>query len=227
MRLLGALALTGIACGQPHPVDRKAMVREQIEKRGVRDVEVLRAMRDVPREDFVPEAVREHAFKDHPLPIGRGQTISQPYIVAHMTELLGPSKDVDVLEIGTGSGYQAAVLAEVFRDVYTIEVIPDLAASAKSRLARLGYAKVHVRTGDGYSGWPEKAPFARIILTAAPPSIPDALVAQLARGGRMVAPVGESPEDQYLLVIEKDAAGKVARRRVGAVRFVPMVPGPH
>jgi len=200
------------------------MVREQIEGRGIRDADVLRAMRTTPRHLFVPENLREYAYWDHALPIGLGQTISQPYIVALMTELLAPKKTDRVLEIGTGTGYQAAVLAELAKHVYTMEIVAELANSARERLAALGLRNVTVRQGDGYKGWPEEAPFDRIILTAAPPEVPQKLVEQLARGGRLVAPVGESPATQELVVVEKTRAGEIRQRAVAPVMFVPMVP---
>ena len=199
------------------------MVREQIESRGIRNAEVLRAMRSVPRHRFVPPEAQASAYGDHPVPIGYGQTISQPYIVALMTELLEPSKQHRVLEIGTGSAYQAAVLSPLVGRLYTIEIVPELALSATALLASLGYKNVTVRSGDGYRGWPEHAPFDRIILTAAPPEIPQALIDQLKPGGRLVAPVGG--QSQELVVLEKAKDGKVTRRSVAAVRFVPMVKG--
>jgi len=200
------------------------MVREQIEARGIRDADVLRAMRTTPRHLFVPENLREYAYWDHALPIGLGQTISQPYIVALMTELLAPKKRDRVLEIGTGTGYQAAVLAELAKHVYTMEIVAELANSARERLAAMGLRNVTVRQGDGYKGWPEEAPFDRIILTAAPPEVPQKLVEQLARGGRLVAPVGDSPATQELVVVEKTRAGEIRQRAVAPVMFVPMVP---
>lgn len=206
-------------------IERERMVREQIEDRGVKNPDVLRAMRTTQRHLFVPEQLRNQSYSDGPLPIGSGQTISQPYIVASMTELLRPSKSLRVLEIGTGSGYQAAVLSAVFSEVYTIELVPELGASATALLRKLGLANVAVRIGDGYKGWPEKAPFDRILLTAAPPEIPQALLDQLAPGGRMVAPVGATASEQELLVIEKDASGRITRRAAYPVRFVPMVKG--
>ena len=208
-----------------YAAERERMVRDQIERRGVRDGEVLRAMRNTPRHLFVPEALRGQAYADGPLPIGSGQTISQPYIVASMSALLGPSRTLRVLEIGTGSGYQAAVLAPLFRQVYSIEIVPELGTAAAALLRKLGYSNVTVRIGDGYAGWPEEAPFDRIMLTAAPPEIPQALLDQLAPGGRMVAPVGSSVWDQELLLVEKDKAGRVTRKAVYPVRFVPMVRG--
>jgi protein-L-isoaspartate(D-aspartate) O-methyltransferase len=204
---------------------RERMVRDQIEERGVRDPAVLRAMRTVPRHLFMPESVRAQAYADHPVPIGYGQTISQPYIVAFMTELLEPRKDIAVLEIGTGSGYQAAVLARLVQHVYSIEIVPELAQRASSSLKALGFHNVTVRHGDGYKGWPEHAPFDRIILTAAPPEVPKALLDQLRPGGKLVAPVGSSVFGQQLVVIEKSGDGKLKRRSVLPVMFVPMVKG--
>jgi protein-L-isoaspartate(D-aspartate) O-methyltransferase len=204
---------------------RAMLVQEHIESRGIRNPDVLRAMRAVPRHEYVPPAMREFAYEDRPLSIGYGATISQPYIVAAMTELLEPSKHHRILEIGTGSGYQAAVLGELVREVYTIEIVPQLAASADAALKRMGYRNVFVRHGDGYKGWPDKAPFDGIILTAAPPDVPRALIDQLKNGGRLVAPVGGGM-DQQLIVIEKDANGKIRRRTVFPVMFVPMVPEP-
>lgn len=207
----------------PFAAQRESMVRNDIEARGVRDAAVLRAMRTVPRHLFVPEPVRAMAYRDHPLPIGDSQTISQPYIVALMTELLRPAKTHTVLEIGTGSGYQAAVLAQLVKHVYTLERIGSLANSARAVLASEGYKNVTVRHGDGYLGWPEAAPFDRVILTAAPPEVPQALIDQLRPSGILVAPVGSRPTGQELIVIEKDARGKVSRRSIIPVMFVPMV----
>ncbi|HIE03990.1 MAG TPA: protein-L-isoaspartate(D-aspartate) O-methyltransferase [Candidatus Latescibacteria bacterium] len=198
---------------------RERMVEEQIEARGVKDSLVLAAMRKVPRHMFVPEKYRSEAYEDHPLPIGYGQTISQPYIVAYMTEALGLKGGEKVLEIGTGSGYQAAVLAEIADSVFTIEIIPGLAESARERLKKLGYKKVFVLRGDGYRGWPEHAPFDAIIVTAAPDHIPGPLVEQLKVGGRMVIPVG-SMYQQLVLVVKTERG--VERRPLLPVRFVPM-----
>jgi len=209
--------------GQDWNALREQMVRLQIERRGVRNPAVLRAMREVPRHLFVPEALRRSAYEDHPLPIGHGQTISQPYIVAAMTEMLDPKPEHRVLEIGTGSGYQAAVLARLVRHVYTIEIVEPLGRQAQERLAALGYRNVTVRIGDGYEGWPEEAPFDRIMLTAAPPDVPQKLIEQLRNGGRLVAPVGTGWQE--LVVIDKDAKGNVRRRTEFPVMFVPMVPG--
>ncbi len=202
---------------------RMKMVREQIELRGVSNPDVLAAMREVPRHVFVPPAEAEHAYEDHPLPIGYGATISQPYIVGLMTELLDVKRSHQVLEIGTGSGYQAAILARLADEVYSMEIVPELAKSAASRLRELGYKNVAVLNGDGYRGWPDKAPFDRIILTAAPPEIPQALIDQLKPGGKLVAPVGDY--DQNLFVVEKARDGQLKRRMVIPVRFVPMTKG--
>jgi len=209
--------------GQDWNALREEMVRLQIERRGVRNPAVLRAMREVPRHLFVPEPMRRSAYEDHPLPIGHGQTISQPYIVAAMTEMLDPKPGHRVLEIGTGSGYQAAVLARLVSHVYTIEIVEPLGKQAQERLAALGYRNVTVRISDGYEGWPEEAPFDRIILTAAPPEVPQKLIDQLRNGGRLVAPVGAGWQE--LVVIDKDAKGNVRRRTEFPVMFVPMVPG--
>jgi protein-L-isoaspartate(D-aspartate) O-methyltransferase len=202
---------------------RAKMVREQIASRGVKSTRVLDAMRKVPRHLFVPMALERRAYDDSPLPIGSGQTISQPYIVGSMTDLLAVSPGIKVLEIGTGSGYQAAILAETGARVWSIEIVPGLAAQARVLLERLGYRQVTLRTGDGYAGWMEEAPFDRIIVTAAPPEIPDALVEQLKPGGRMVVPVGR--EYQELVVIEKAMDGRVRKRVEYPVMFVPMVKG--
>ena len=209
----------------PFTGQRERMVREQIEARGIRNADVLRMMRSTPRHLFVPEDLREYAYSDRPLPIGLGQTISQPYIVALMTELLAAGKTDRVLEIGTGSGYQAAILAGTAKHVYTIEIVPELANSARERLLAVGSKNVTVRLGDGYKGWGEEAPFDRIILTAAPQDIPPKLIEQLARGGRLVAPVGVSPATQELVVLEKTIDGEIRRRAVAPVMFVPMVLG--
>lgn len=199
------------------------MVRQQIERRGIQSAAVLDALRRVPRERFVPVEVREFATDDTALPIGYDQTISQPYIVAFMTELLELERHHRVLEIGTGSGYQTAVLANLCDSVYSIEIVPELAARAARALADLGYAHVTVQQGDGYQGWHEHAPFDRIIVTAAPRAIPQALVDQLAAGGRLVVPVGPTFGTQALTLVTKDAAGRLRRQRRLDVRFVPMV----
>ena len=186
---------------------------------------VRAAMLKVERHRFVPPERVSLAYRNHPLPIGAGQTISQPYIVALSTDLVAPKPGDTVLEIGTGSGYQAAVLAEIVSRVYTIEIIESLGREAAGRLAKLGYGNVEVRIGDGYRGWPEKAPFDAIVVTAAAPRVPDALVAQLKVGGRMVIPVGPDGAVQELRLIVKTAAGKVDQKVILPVRFVPMVPG--
>ncbi|MCG8430220.1 MAG: protein-L-isoaspartate(D-aspartate) O-methyltransferase [Candidatus Omnitrophica bacterium] len=196
------------------------MVTEQIASRGVKDPGVLEVMRRLPRHLFIPESRRAWAYVDSPVPIGEGQTISQPYIVALMTELLELDGSERVLEIGTGSGYQAAVLAELAGEVYTIELIPVLARTAEEVLRKLGYTAVNVRCGNGYAGWPEQAPFDAIIVTAAPPEVPPALVEQLAEGGRMVIPVGRQYQQLLLLIKEN---GRIRRREIIPVRFVPMV----
>jgi protein-L-isoaspartate(D-aspartate) O-methyltransferase len=201
---------------------RERMVREQIEDRGVRDQRVLEAMRTTPRHRFVPEADAAHAYGDYPLPIGEGQTISQPYIVALMTELARPRPGDRALEVGTGSGYQAAVLAPLVKHVYTIELEPELGRRATKLLEELKYGNVTTRVGDGYAGWPDEAPFDIVLVTAAPEEIPKPLLEQLASGGRLVVPVGPSYATQELQVIEKDANGKLTKRTVSAVRFVPM-----
>ena len=199
------------------------MVAEQIAARGVKDPRVLDAMRAVPRHEFVPAASREDAYLDSPLPIGHGQTISQPYIVALMTELARPSPTDRVLEIGTGSGYQAAVISRLVARVFSVELVDALAQSASAVLRRHGYSNVTVRSGDGYRGWPDEAPFDIILVTAAPEEVPAALVAQLKPGGRLVVPVGPVHDVQDLRLIEKDAGGKVLTRSVIPVRFVPMI----
>lgn len=199
---------------------REHMVRTQIEARGVRDPRVLEAMRRVPRHRFVPEALEAAAYRDGPLSIGAGQTISQPYIVAFMSEAAEVGPDDRVLEIGTGSGYQAAVLAELAGEVYSVEVVKSLHARAEAVLESLGYRNVSLRLGDGYAGWPEAAPFDAIVVTAAPEVVPKALVDQLARGGRMVIPVGRG--DQQLRVLRK-LPGGLREETAMAVRFVPMV----
>ena len=224
------LAFTALSCSPGSapgpPTDaalleraRARMVAEQIEARGVRDARTLQAMRDVPRHLFVPEAQRPSAYEDHPLPIGHGQTISQPYIVAFMTEALGLQGGETVLEVGTGSGYQAAVLARIAARVHSIEIVEPLAAEARQRLAKLGYQNVEVRAGDGYLGWPEAAPFDGIMVTAAAPRVPEPLKEQLKDGGRLVIPVGD--ELQELMVVTRHGSA-FEERRILPVRFVPM-----
>jgi protein-L-isoaspartate(D-aspartate) O-methyltransferase len=199
---------------------REIMVRDQIQARGIKDEKVLEAMRAVKRHLFVPLIYRPWAYSDSPLPIGNEQTISQPYIVALMTELLSLKGNEKVLEIGTGSGYQAAVLAELSKEVYTIEIFPALAQRAEKLLQDLGYSNVHVKCGDGFLGWPEEAPFDAIIVTCAPDAIPQALIDQLSEGGRLVIPVGE--EIQELRLVRK-VNGKTVTSGGIPVRFVPML----
>lgn len=196
------------------------MVDDQVRGRGIRDPRVLEAMRKVPRHELVPDDVRAHAYEDRPLPIGFDVTISQPYIVAAMTEAARVQRGDRVLEVGTGSGYQAAVLAELGADVYSIEIIEPLAKRTAGDLERLGYKQIHLRIGDGYRGWPEAAPFHAIIVTAAPEKIPQPLIDQLAEGGRLVIPVGESG-DQQLKVVTRGPRGTTSETLMD-VRFVPM-----
>jgi protein-L-isoaspartate(D-aspartate) O-methyltransferase len=202
--------------------ERLQMVTHQVQARGVQDPSVLEAMRTVPRHAFVPAPYRGEAYADYPLPIGRGQTISQPYIVAFMTETLHLDPDSKVLEIGTGSGYQAAVCAQIAREVYTIEIVPELAQSAAQTLKGLGYTNVHVKAADGFFGWPEQAPFDAIIGTAAAEQIPPPLLEQLKPRGRMILPCEDPDGLQYLVLITKDQSGKLSQERVLPVRFVPM-----
>lgn len=206
---------------------REAMVRRQIESRDIRSDAVRRVMRKVPRHLFVPANLEEAAYFDQPLPIGHGQTISQPYIVAFMTEQLDLKPGHKILEIGTGSGYQAAVLAELVEQMFTIEIVEELGRRAERTLTELGYENIQVRIGNGYAGWPEEAPFDRILLTAAPEEIPGTLVEQLVPGGRLVAPVGPVHGVQEIIVLDKDRDGRARRRSVLPVRFVPMVGAPE
>ena len=218
--------LFSISCTQNDPnFDRlrKLMIKNQLQSRGIRAEAVQKVMYSVERHNFVPENYRDRAYSDGPLPIGHGQTISQPYIVAFMTEQLQVSSQHKVLEIGTGSGYQAAILGELAKHVFTIEIIPELAEGAKNILNHLSYKNITVRAGDGYKGWPEEAPFERIMVTAAPAEVPQTLVDQLAPGGRMILPVGAQFLVQYLWVIEKDDQGTVTKEKILPVRFVPMV----
>lgn len=205
-----------------YAAERADMVTRQIAERGVRNEQVLAAIRNVPRDEFVPDSEKPFAYRDTPLPIGQGQTISQPYIVALMTELVRPDKSDRVLEVGTGSGYQAAILAEIVQHVYSIEIEAELAQRAAAVLQKLGYENVTVRTGDGYSGWPEHAPYDIVIVTAAPDHIPQPLIDQLKPGGRMIVPVGPVHAGQILRVLEKDASGRVIAKDVTPVRFVPL-----
>ncbi len=223
---LAVLAAAGSALGRNQAEDpggyavaREKMVREQLVARGVRDARVLDAMGSVPRHEFVPSDRRDQAYEDRPLSIGHGQTISQPYMVAVMSELAELTPGEKVLEVGTGSGYQAAVLAALDVEVYSIEIVKPLAEQARATLERVGFPKVQLRHGDGYRGWPEHAPFDAIVVTAAPAEVPEPLVEQLAVGGRLVIPVGRGVQD--LMVISKDADG-TRRERLFGVRFVPM-----
>lgn len=200
------------------------MTKRKLVLREVSDPRVLRAMESVPRHLFVPLQQEDDAYSDHPLPIGYSQTISQPYIVALMTELLQLKGDEKVLEIGTGSGYQTAILSLLAREVYTVERIPQLAEKARERLRELGYSNVHIRLGDGYEGWPERAPYDAIIVTCAAEEMPQPLIEQLADGGRLVAPVGESGWSQSLVLLHKRGT-EITRREVTGVVFVPLVRG--
>jgi protein-L-isoaspartate(D-aspartate) O-methyltransferase len=204
---------------------RERLVAEHLVPQGISDPATVAAMRAVPRHEFVPPGQRPYAYDDTPLPIGHDQTISQPTVVAFMTQLVRPRPGMRVLEVGTGSGYQAAVLAETGARVWTIEIFRVLAETAQARLARLGYRGVTVRHGDGYEGWPEESPFDAIVVTAGADSIPAALIEQLAPGGRLVMPVGDPLLDQELVLVEKDAVGRVASSRILPVRFVPLLRG--
>ncbi len=229
---LALLAGTFVPGGGGAPPDRAQMLREiAADARDWQSIlgsptlskPVMEAMGAVPRHEFVPPELRSRAYENNPLPIGHDQTISQPSIVALMTELVRVAPGDTVLEIGTGSGYQAAVLAQLGAVVHSIEIVPELAEAAAQRLARLGYPQVTVHVGDGYLGLPDLAPFAAILVTAAPPQVPQTLVEQLAPGGRLVVPVGPQHAVQQLMVIEKDAAGATTSRQVLPVRFVPLV----
>jgi protein-L-isoaspartate(D-aspartate) O-methyltransferase len=200
------------------------MIINQIVSRGIRNTQVIEAMRKVPRHLFVPENIRESAYDDRPLPIGEGQTISQPYIVAFMTEALDLSPKNKVLEIGTGSGYQAAILSHLVREVYTIEVNPRLGEAARERLGKMGYKNIFAKVGDGYKGWSEKAPFQAVTVTCAPEEIPRALIDQISDGGKMIIPVGEKKGIQKLILLQKDK-GLIRKKEVMDVLFVPMVKG--
>jgi protein-L-isoaspartate(D-aspartate) O-methyltransferase len=209
----------------PRQKDRESMVLVQIEARGVENPDVLKAMLTVPRHDFVPENYLTQAYDDHPLPIGYGQTISQPYIVALMTEALDLDEGDRVLEIGTGSGYQAAILAELVREVYTIEIIPELAFEAEDRLFSLGYTNIQVLNADGYFGWEDQAPFDAVIVTAAPDHLPQPLIEQLDEGARMIIPIGPIGAVQSLWLFENQD-GDIKAANLGPVSFVPLT-GEH
>jgi len=200
---------------------RYEMVEKQIAARGIKDGNVLQAMRNVPRHLFVPEGGRRSAYGDFPLPIGYGQTISQPYIVALMTELLEPEEHDVALEVGTGSGYQAAVLSEIVKEVYTIEIIPPLGRAAEKRLKELAYENITVKVGDGYYGWEEYGPFDCIVVTAASDHIPPPLIKQLKKGGKMAIPVGRPFLVQHLMLVERSEHGDIQTRSILPVRFVP------
>jgi protein-L-isoaspartate(D-aspartate) O-methyltransferase len=227
--ILAALAAT--ACGQrPTPASdfvaqRRQMVQQQLTTRGINDQRVLAAMAKVPREEFVAPESRAASYEDGPLPIGYGQTISQPYIVAFMTEQLRPKPGDRVLEVGTGSGYQAAILAELVSEVYSIEIVEQLAKNAEATLQRLGYKNVHVKIGDGYKGWPEEGPFDAIIVTCAPDKVPQPLVDQLKDDGRMVIPVGDRFAQELYLLEKKN--GQLKQSATLPVRFVPMTSEPQ
>ena len=222
--ILAAIAASG--CGQnassvlDFAAQRQQMVQRQLQTRGINDARVLAAMAKVPREEFVAPESRAASYEDGPLPIGYGQTISQPYIVAFMTEQLRPKPNDRVLEVGTGSGYQAAILAELVSEVYSIEIVEPLAKNAEATLQRLGYKNVHLKIGDGYKGWPEKGPFDAIIVTCAPDKVPQPLVDQLKDDGRMVIPVGDRFAQQLYLLEKKN--GQLKQSATLPVRFVPM-----
>ncbi|MEJ5265288.1 MAG: protein-L-isoaspartate(D-aspartate) O-methyltransferase [Bacteroidales bacterium] len=220
------IIVAGMDCSSSQENDyvrwREQMVSEQIISRGIKDKKVIAAMRKVERHRFVPDEYKQVAYGDHPLPIGYEQTISQPYVVAFMTEALELKQTDRILEIGTGSGYQAAILAEICDSVFTIEIVPELAQQAKLLLEQLGYKNIQVKHGDGYQGWIEKAPFDAIIVTCSPTKIPQPLKDQLREGGRMIIPVGYSQTDQYLYLIKKQN-GRLVEKAVLPVRFVPMV----
>jgi protein-L-isoaspartate(D-aspartate) O-methyltransferase len=228
-------SLAAAKSADPYKAARLAMVQEieadvrltslSLDKESL-DPRVMKAMSSVPRHELVPESLREVAYENRPLPIGHGQTISQPYIVAVMTDLLKPEPGDRVLEIGTGSGYQAAILAELVARVYSIEIIKALGEEARRKLAELGYGNIEVRIGDGYYGWKEHAPYDAIVVTAAASHIPPPLIEQLKPGGRMIIPVGSRFMVQQLVLVEKDAAGKVTTRQILPVRFVPLT-GEH
>lgn len=222
--MLGLVLVLPVMAADDRQPERERMLRDQIERRGIEDVATLRAIGRVPRHSFVPESLQPRAYDDTPLPIGHGQTISQPYIVAFMTEAAQVRPETKVLEIGTGSGYQAAILGAISQRVYSIEIVPALAERGAAALRAAGLGRVQVRQGDGYHGWPEEAPFEVIVVTAAAETIPPPLVAQLADGGRMLIPVGPRFGAQNLVLVTK-RGGKVRTRTLLAVRFVPLVRG--
>lgn len=202
---------------------RDEMVQHQIRKRGIKAQDVLRSMASVPRHEFVRRDLRKNAYEDRPLPIGYGQTISQPYIVAYMTELLGVDKDSRVLEVGTGSGYQAAILAEIVNEVYTIEIVAPLYLRSQKLLDRLGYKNIQIKNADGYFGWEAQAPFDAIIVTCASDFIPPPLIKQLKKGGVMCIPVGPPFKIQHLILVKKEMTGEITTQIMASVRFVPLV----
>jgi len=214
------MAAFALQTGDKYQVLREKMVRDQIVSRGISDQLTLKAMQKVPRHLFVPAEYVSRAYNDSPLPIGHGQTISQPFIVAYMTEVVKPTSHKEALEIGTGSGYQAAVLAEIVKEVYSIEIVPELAKESAALLGKLGYENISCKYGDGYQGWKEHAPFDIIVVTAAAPEIPQPLIDQLAENGRLVIPVGPPSSIQELILVEKKN-GKTVEKRLTLVRFVP------
>jgi protein-L-isoaspartate(D-aspartate) O-methyltransferase len=222
LTLMHRLPAVLAAAADSYAAAREEMVARQLKGRDIADPRVLAAMAKVPRHLFVPERLASHAYGDHPLPIGCGQTISQPYIAALMSQWAEVKPGDRVLEVGTGSGYQAAVLAELTDQVFTIELLPELARQAAGRLAALGYNRIQVTCGDGYQGWPQQAPFAAILVTAAAPRVPEALAAQLAEGGRLVIPLG-APETGQILVRLRKVQGKLQEEAALPVRFVPLV----
>ncbi|TWU38388.1 protein-L-isoaspartate(D-aspartate) O-methyltransferase [Novipirellula artificiosorum] len=215
-----SLHRTDVASADFYREARERMVENQLARRDIVNPAILDAMKSVPRHEFVPTKLRRLAYDDSPLPIGKGQTISQPYIVALMTQLVAPESHHKALDIGTGSGYQAAVLSELVKNVYSIEIVESLADAADERLQQLGYKNIRVRHGDGYHGWQSEAPFHVIIVAAAPDHIPKALIEQLAPGGKLVIPVGK--DYQKLIVVEKQQDGTVVQREIAPVVFVPM-----
>jgi len=225
-RLLILIAIAGVGCGQrptaaaDFGTERQQMVQQQLMARGIKDERLLAAMAKLPREEFVPLELRSDSYEAGPLPIGHDQTISQPYIVAFMTEQLRLKPSDRVLEIGTGSGYQAAILAELVNEIYSIEIVEPLAKNAEATLQRLGYKNVNIKIGDGYKGWPDAAPFDAIIVTCAPEKVPQPLVDQLKEGGRMVIPVGERFAQELYLLEKKN--GQLKESVTLPVRFVPM-----
>jgi len=223
---VGSVISIGLAQSEVFSEKRIDMIEKQLKAPGrdIRDSRVIEAMAEVPRHEFVPDDQKEYAYDDGPLPIGYDQTISQPFIVAYMTEQLKPKADEKVLEIGTGSGYQAAILSRLVKEVYSIEIVKPLAKRAKAALKRLGYDNIRTRVGDGYKGWPGHAPFDAIIVTCAPEDIPPALIEQLKEGGRMMIPVGPEGKVQKLYLLEK-TGGEIERKAVMDVRFVPMTGG--